>query len=62
MQWTKLKSSISGEWGQIEIFNIWRLGPVSNTKFDMNISTENLLMLQNARFKAFTVSELLKEN
>ena len=44
------------------MFKIWRLGPVSNTKFDMNISNEDLLMLQNARFKAFTVSELLKEN
>ena len=39
--------------------NIWRLGWVRDTKFDMNVYNK---MLLNARVTAFTVSKLLREN
>ena len=43
--------------------NIWRLGRVKGTKFGTNVSLKKCYwMLQSARFTAFTVFELLKEN
>ena len=39
--------------------NIWRLGQVKNAKFVTNVCNE---MFLNARFTAFTVSTLLREN
>ena len=39
--------------------NIWRLGWVRDTKFDMNVYNK---MLLNARVTAFRVSKLLREN
>ena len=39
-----------------------RLGRDRDTKFGTNVSDKMLLILQNARVTAFTVSELLKEN
>ena len=42
--------------------NIWTLGQVRDTKFGKNVSMKSYWMLQNVRYAAFTVSELLKEN
>ena len=39
--------------------HIWRLGQVRDTKFGRDVSNK---MLLNARVKAFTISELLREN
>ena len=41
--------------------NIWRLERIRDNKFGVNVPNENLLIMQNARFTAFAVSELLKE-
>ena len=47
---------------------IWRMGPVTNIKFGTNVSNKmaSLIkcywMLQSARVKTFTVSELWREN
>ena len=47
---------------------IWRMGPVTNIKFGTNVSNKmtSLIkcywMLQNARVKTVTVSELRREN
>ena len=40
--------------------NIWRLVHIRDTKFAANVSNKMLLMLQNARVTAFTVSVLLR--
>ena len=38
-------------------------GASEDIKLYMNVSNENLhVILQNARFRAFTISELLREN
>ena len=37
---------------------IWRLGQVRVTKFGMNVSNKKFLMLKNAKFTTFTISEL----
>ena len=43
------------------LFNIWELGWVRDTNIAKMFPIDSYLMLQNARFTAFTVSELLKE-
>ena len=40
--------------------NIWKLGPVRDIKFGVNVSNKKLLNAVNARHTAFTISELLK--
>ena len=37
---------------------IWRLGQVGVTKFGMNVSNQKFLMLKNAKFTTFIISEL----
>ena len=44
------------------LLNIWRLGQVGDTKFDMNVSNKILLNAAKCRVTAFTISELLREN
>ena len=41
--------------------NIWWLEQVRNTKFGMDVYNKMLLMQQNARVTAFTISESLRE-
>ena len=42
--------------------NIWRLGPLRDTKFETNFSNEMLLNVAKYQGYDFTVSELLREN
>ena len=44
------------------LYNIWRLGQIENMKFGTISVIKCYWMLQNARIRAFTVSELLREN
>ena len=44
------------------LFNLWRLGWFRDTKFCTNVSNEKYWILQNARVKAVTISESLREN